>query len=347
MRICIVGGGAASGYLVREIVKGSSKIYVDVLEKTRETLGYLRRGVAPDEEGLKRSISSLEKAFVHPRVTLVRGVEVGKDISLREIEKYYDAFVIAAGSGGPKHLSIPGAKYIIPGDTFMQRVNGVPYVDIGNSSGNEKEISSLTGRVAIIGHGNVSLDCARMLLSEEVKRKSEYLRGTSVNEVSLIGRGTPFSSSFTSPVLSKTFSLPIQIMIPEKEIKILKENQNQVKEKKLEKLIKAAEKTKEERDKGVLRGKSLNFLFEEEPVEVIKEAEGYSLITKDKNEKIIIRKFDHILSSIGYSPINIEKLIENVTIPVYSIGWSKSCGKGDLSDAAFSAIECHNILNIK
>ena len=101
----------------------------------------------------------LEKDVVNAEIEILRemgvefktGVEVGKDITLDQLRSEgYEAFYIAIGAQAGRKLGIEGedAKGVIPGVEFVRNVN------LG-------EDVHLSGKVVVIGGGNVAIDVAR------------------------------------------------------------------------------------------------------------------------------------------------------------------------------------------
>ena len=84
-------------------------------------------------------------------VTFQTGVEVGNDITIKELrEQGYKAFYLAIGAQGGRQLGIEGedASGVITGVDFVRDVN------LGKAE-------PLHGKVVVIGGGNVAIDVAR------------------------------------------------------------------------------------------------------------------------------------------------------------------------------------------
>lgn len=79
------------------------------------------------------------------------GVAVGKDVRLADLQRDYQAVLIAAGAHRPEKLGIPGEDLegVLHGVTFMRRVNTEPDVRLDGR------------RVAVIGGGHTAIDCVR------------------------------------------------------------------------------------------------------------------------------------------------------------------------------------------
>lgn len=97
-------------------------------------------------ESLQKDVETILAAGI----TIHTGVEVGKDITLKELREEYNAVIIAAGLQESKGLSLPGADHpdVLKALQFMRQVNLGEKPVIGN-------------RVLVIGGGDVAMDAAR------------------------------------------------------------------------------------------------------------------------------------------------------------------------------------------
>lgn len=147
-KIAVIGAGPAgltAAYYLR--TKGYP---VTVFEKEKEPGGMLRYGIPSFR---------LEKNVIDAEIDVIKtmgaeiccGIEVGKDITLKELRaKGYKAFYIAIGMQGGRLAGVPGenADGVETGIDFLRRVN----LDI---------TQKLAGRTVVVGGGNVAVDVAR------------------------------------------------------------------------------------------------------------------------------------------------------------------------------------------
>ncbi|MCS7125749.1 MAG: NAD(P)-dependent oxidoreductase [Aigarchaeota archaeon] len=94
-------------------------------------------------------------------VKIELGKMVGRDISLSELAEQYDAVYISIGAGKPKKMNIPG-------EDLQGVVQALPFLYKVKSG----EIKKLSGKVWVIGGGDVAMDAARSALrlgASEVK----------------------------------------------------------------------------------------------------------------------------------------------------------------------------------
>ena len=135
------------------------------------------------------------------QVKFIGNVKVGIDIPLSVLSKNYNALLFSYGASYDKNLGIEGEDLsgIISARDFVGWYNGLP--EFQNITPNLSKHKS----VSIIGHGNVALDVARILLSDPkdlvhtdiTNEAIEELKSSSVKEVNVIGRRSILQASFT------------------------------------------------------------------------------------------------------------------------------------------------------
>lgn len=147
-RVAIIGSGpsglACSYYLSTRGFK------VDIYEKHDKLGGLLRYGIP--EFRLKKEILDkwLEKYILNSNVTAFTNMELGKDIFLEELQKNYDAVVLAFGANVSNKMNIEGEEkeFVLGGNELLE------YGNMPNFT-NKK--------VAVIGGGNVAMDASRTI----------------------------------------------------------------------------------------------------------------------------------------------------------------------------------------
>uniref|UniRef100_A0AC35UCN5 NADPH:adrenodoxin oxidoreductase, mitochondrial n=1 Tax=Rhabditophanes sp. KR3021 TaxID=114890 RepID=A0AC35UCN5_9BILA len=198
--IAIVGAGPSGLYTCSSIFRKIPEVTIDVFDRSPVPFGLVRYGVAPDHADVKNCTKQFEKIFeTHKNnLSLFCNVAVGEDVTYEELCQNYDAVVLAYGASKSRQLNIPGidAKNCFAGGDFVSWYNGAPCA-------NEPLLDKKNA--VIIGNGNVSIDCARILL-QDVEKLRKYdipnnallkLQQSSVSEVSLFGRRGPEDTSVT------------------------------------------------------------------------------------------------------------------------------------------------------
>lgn len=147
-KIAVIGGGpsglSCAFYLAQDGYK------VTVFEKQESLGGMLTYGIPSyrlEKEVIQAEIEILRELGVEFKT----GIEVGKDISLKDLRKEgYEAFYMAIGAQLGRKLGIEGeeAQGVRTGVDFLREVN-------------EGSDTRLDGNVVVIGGGNVAIDVAR------------------------------------------------------------------------------------------------------------------------------------------------------------------------------------------
>ena len=145
-------------------------------------------------------------------------VSIGSDVSLSELRQAFHAVVLCYGSARDKTLNIPGEgeANVVSARRFVGWYNGAP-------EDQQLPVDLSVDSCVIIGHGNVALDCARILATPDavlrvwmsatpqslmlsaflgqatdITRQSlRTLQGSRVRDVSLVGRRGPLQVAFT------------------------------------------------------------------------------------------------------------------------------------------------------
>lgn len=147
-KVAVVGAGPAGAQAAIDLRKLGHN--VTVFEKLKVVGGMMRVGIP--EYRLPRNIIDFEYSYLNKLgVEFKLGVEIGKDITFEELKKSYDAVILANGAH-------KGAVPPVKGKEAAGVTNAVDFL---------KEVSlthrsSVIGKsVAVIGGGDVAMDCAR------------------------------------------------------------------------------------------------------------------------------------------------------------------------------------------
>ena len=200
LRVAIIGSGPSGFYAADSLLKSDLTVDVDLFERLPVPFGLVRFGVAPDHWKIKTVTRVYEKTATHERFHFFGNVDVGKDITIDELKKAYDALIFTVGAQTDRSLGIPGED--LPGSytatEFVAWYNGHPdYRD------RQFDLSSETAM--IIGQGNVAIDVARILARTVDELKSTdiaayalaALAESRVREIYLVGRRGPVQAAFT------------------------------------------------------------------------------------------------------------------------------------------------------
>ena len=203
----IVGSGPAGFYTAEALVKAyGDQARIDIIDRYPVPYGLIRFGVAPDHQSLKAVSKRYDQVAESEQVSFIGNVSVGSNVSAPELQGLYDAVILAIGAPNDRKLGIPGEELpgVVGSAEFVGWYNGHP--DFADLS------PPLDGsQAAVIGNGNVALDCARILSknhhefegSDIVGHALEALDRSSVQTVTILGRRGPHQISMTPKELGE------------------------------------------------------------------------------------------------------------------------------------------------
>ena len=203
----IVGSGPAGFYTAEALAKDFGEdARVDILDRYAVPYGLIRFGVAPDHQSLKAVARRYDKVAESGNVRFIGNVTIGTDIAVDELVQLYDAVILATGAPHDRKLGIPGED--LPGvygsAAFVGWYNGHP--DFAELN------PPLAGsHAAVIGNGNVALDCARILAktkaefdgSDIVGHALDALDKAGTRTITILGRRGPHQIAMTPKELGE------------------------------------------------------------------------------------------------------------------------------------------------
>lgn len=225
LRVAIVGAGPTGFYTAERLFKEKGLVIeIDMFERLPTPFGLVRYGVAPDHQKIKSVTAAYDRIARTPGFRFFGNVQVGRDVTLADLRRYYHQIVFTTGAQSDRALNIPGADLLNhhPATDFVAWYNGHP-----DFRGCQFDLSQ--ERVAVIGVGNVAVDVCRILCRtpEELAETDiadyalEALRHSRVKEVYMIGRRGPLQAAFTTPEIKElgemadcdTFTLPDEVVL--------------------------------------------------------------------------------------------------------------------------------------
>jgi ferredoxin--NADP+ reductase len=203
----VVGSGPAGFYTAEALVKAyGDAARIEIIDRYPVPYGLIRFGVAPDHQSLKAVSKRYDQVAGESSVRFVGNVNVGRDVSVGELTELYDAVILAIGAPHDRKLGIPGEELpgVVGSAEFVGWYNGHPdFADLAPPLGGT--------HAAVIGNGNVALDCARILsknthefeASDIVGHALEALEKASIETVTILGRRGPHQISMTPKELGE------------------------------------------------------------------------------------------------------------------------------------------------
>ncbi len=199
--LAIVGSGPAGFYTAEAALKQfGDTVRIDIIDRLPTPYGLIRAGVAPDHQSIKAVSKRYDAVARDARVAFFGHVAVGQDVSVAELCGLYDDVILAVGAPLDRPLGVPGDDLpgVLGSAAFVGWYNGHP-----DFAGLQPPLVART--VAIVGNGNVAIDCARILAktvqelqdSDIVNHALEPLSQSAVRAVHIVGRRGPHQASFT------------------------------------------------------------------------------------------------------------------------------------------------------
>jgi len=193
-------------------------VRIDMIDRMPVPYGLIRFGVAPDHQSLKAVSKRYDKVAESTGVDFIGNVTVGRDVSIAELLDLYDAVILATGAPHDRKLGIPGEDLpgVVGSAEFVGWYNGHPeFADLD---------PFLHGtHAAVVGNGNVALDCARILSktchefegSDIVDHALGALDSSAIRTVTILGRRGPHQIAMTPKELGELGHL--EAAVPEVE----------------------------------------------------------------------------------------------------------------------------------
>ena len=203
----VVGSGPAGFYTAEALQKAyGESARIDILDRYPVPYGLIRFGVAPDHQSLKAVAKRYDKVADSAGVDFIGNVAVGRDVAVAELLEMYDAVILAIGAPHDRKLGIAGEDLpgVVGSAEFVGWYNGHP-----DFAALDPPLDG--GHAAIIGNGNVALDCARILAktraefegSDIVGHALDALERSAIRTITILGRRGPHQIAMTPKELGE------------------------------------------------------------------------------------------------------------------------------------------------
>jgi ferredoxin--NADP+ reductase len=225
LRVAVVGTGPSGMYAAAALLAAPGiHVAVDLFDRLPAPFGLVRYGVAPDHQKIKNVIRVFDKTSQDARVRFFGNVELGRDIDRADLQRLYHQVVYAVGAQADRSMGVPGEDLAgsYSSTEFVAWYNCHP--DLADA------IFELRHeRVAVVGIGNVAMDCARVLArrAEELAATDigdhalERLRGSGIREIWVLARRGPVQAKCSPPELKELAELEgVQVVVEPGELEI-------------------------------------------------------------------------------------------------------------------------------
>lgn len=216
-KVAIVGGGPAGLTVAGDLIKLGHQ--VTIFEALHKMGGVLVYGIP--EFRLPKAIVNREMEYLRKLgVEIVTDFVVGKTRTVDSFLEEYDAVFVGSGAGLPWFMNIPGENLngIYSANEYLTRMNlmkGYLFPQFRTPIKNHK-------RVAVVGGGNVAMDCARTALRLGAETRIIYRR----SREELPARLEEIENAEEEGIIFEFLTLPIRYIGDEngwvKEIEYLK-----------------------------------------------------------------------------------------------------------------------------
>ena len=202
LRLAIVGAGPAGIYAADLLIKSEIRdfdVSVDLFDLLPAPYGLVRYGVAPDHPRIKGIIKALYEVLDRGDIRFFGNVTYGKDITLDDLKKHYNAVIFATGAVHDAELAIPGVE-------LEGSLGAAAFVNWYDAHPDFERSWDLSAKeVAVIGNGNVALDVARVLVKSPAQMLAtdipenvyKGLLASNATDVHVFGRRGPAQVKFS------------------------------------------------------------------------------------------------------------------------------------------------------
>jgi ferredoxin--NADP+ reductase len=276
LRLAIVGAGPAGIYAADLLIKSEIRdfeVSIDLFDLLPAPYGLVRYGVAPDHPRIKGIIKALYEVLDRGDIRFFGNVTYGKDITLDDLKKHYNAVIFATGAIEDAELNIPGVEL----EGSLGAASFVNWYDAHPDFERSWDLSAK--EVAVIGNGNVALDVARVL----VKSPSQMLEtdipenvykgllASNATDVHVFGRRGPAQVKFSPLELREAVHVDgVDTIVHDEDFQYDEGSQKQIESNNQTRvMVKTLEELRTKEQTGA--AKRLHLHFFSSPVEIIGE----------------------------------------------------------------------------
>lgn len=146
-KVAVIGGGPSGVTAAVFLRKNGYK--VTIYEKQKDLGGILKRGI-PEFRLSNEIVEKTIEQILALGIDVQCEKELGKNLYLVDLKKEYDAIYLSIGANIPRKMAIEGEELegVYGGNSLLENQNHPDYTN---------------KKVAIIGGGNVAMDCARTI----------------------------------------------------------------------------------------------------------------------------------------------------------------------------------------
>ena len=146
-KVAVIGGGPSG--LTAAVFLRKNGYKVTIYEKQKDLGGILKRGI-PEFRLPNEIVEKTIEQILALGINVQCEKELGRNLELADLEKEYDAIYLSIGANIPRKMAIEDEELegVYGGNSLLENQNHPDYTN---------------KKVAIIGGGNVAMDCARTI----------------------------------------------------------------------------------------------------------------------------------------------------------------------------------------
>jgi glutamate synthase (NADPH/NADH) small chain len=165
-KVAVIGSGPAGMAAADQLNQAGHTI--TIFEKDNKPGGLLRYGI-PDFKLGKATIDRRIDLMIKEGVIIKTMINIGRDITVAELDQQFDAVCITIGAGQPRDLLIEGRdlsgiNYALDFLTLQNRVNS------GEINNSDNPINAEGKKVLVIGGGDTGSDCVGTSIRQKAER---------------------------------------------------------------------------------------------------------------------------------------------------------------------------------
>jgi ferredoxin--NADP+ reductase len=225
LRVAVVGSGPSGMYAVAALLaEPGLNVTVDLFDRLPAPFGLVRYGVAPDHQKIKNVNRVFDKTAQDKRVRFFGNVQLGRDLDRGDLRRHYHQIVYAVGAQADRSMGVPGEELegSYSSTEFVAWYNCHPDLadarfELGHQS------------VAVVGIGNVAMDCARILATraEELGKTDigdhtlPHFASSGIREIAVLARRGPVQAKCSPPELKELSELEgVQVVVDPAELEV-------------------------------------------------------------------------------------------------------------------------------
>lgn len=365
MPVLIMGGGAAGLNVAKELLASGMSVAITIIERNVvNPIGLVGNGVAPDHTGTKNQGKLLREVFEDNRVKYYGGIEIGDDVTMKELQSRFACIIDCCGASTNRMLNVEGESLrgVVSADevykaynnayplqymqedwhSFFARINDEAHNNAYPLEKVENDWAffpaSKNDEMVIIGNGNVAADVTRILLNKDLDdtpinpRFLSALQQHAPSIIRVIGIETPDKTRISLNQLENLAAKKVW-MTAHFDVRIDESKLNETERKLYQFFLKIKDNTP-----PISYGQQIHFHFDQAVKSFEQKSDEIEAIFLDSKNKELVVRAKSFIKAIGTVPNEIHHHVMMGRPAIYECGWRTGQG-GTLKSAQESALQ--------